>query len=140
MRKKKNIFFIILVALAAFSISGVGAWFSVFGLTKIFAAGWLTFVLFGSLEFAKLVIVSFVYRFWSITKIFQRIYLILATIVLMAITSMGIYGFLTNSYQKISSKNKVQNSEVAIFEMKKIRFNEDRTYYVEEKEQIGKGI
>jgi len=138
--KKKNIFFIILIALAAFSIAGVGAWFSVFGLTKIFAAGWLTFLLFGSLEFAKLVVVSFIYRFWSITKIFQRIYLILAIVVLMLITSMGIYGFLTNSYQKTASIDKIQNSEIAIYEMKKTRFNEDRIYYAEEKGQIGDGI
>jgi hypothetical protein len=137
---RKNIFFIILVALAAFSIAGVGAWFSVFGLTKIFAAGWLTFILFGSLEFAKLVVVSFVYRFWTITTFFQRAYLILATIVLMLITSMGIYGFLTNSYQKTASIDKIQNSEIVVYELKKNRFSEDRIYYAEEKDMIVKGI
>ncbi len=138
--KGKNTIFIILIAIAAFSISGVGAWFSVYGLTKVFAAGWLTFILFGSLEFAKLVVVSFVYRFWEITKFFQRVYLIIATIVLMAITSVGIYGFLTNSYQKTASIDKIQNSEVAVYEMKKSRFDENRTYYMSEKGVLDNSI
>jgi len=138
--KKKNILFIILIALAAFSISGVGAWFSVYGLTKVFAAGWLTYLLFGALEFAKLVVVSYVYRFWIITTFFQRFYLIPAIIILMGITSIGIYGFLTNSYQKTASLDKIQNSEVTVYEMKKSRFDENRTYYIGEKEVLDNSI
>lgn len=140
MMKTKNIFFIMLIALSAFSLAGVGAWFSVYGLTKIFAAGWLTFILFGSLEFSKIVVVSFVYRFWRITKTFQKFYLILATIVLMSITSIGIYGFLTNSYQKTSSIDKLNQSEIKIYEMKKERFEENRVYYISEKESIDQSI
>jgi len=138
--KKKNIFFIIIVALIAFGLAGVGAWFSVYGLTKMFAAGWSTFIFFSMLEIAKLVVVSFVYRFWSITKIFQRGYLILATVVLMGITSLGIYGYLTAAFQKTSSSEEINRSEVGVFELKKNRFEENRTYYVTEKEEIDRSI
>lgn len=138
--KGRNIFFIILVAVAALMLAGVGAWFSVYGLTKIFPAGWLTFILFGTLEFAKIVVVSFVYRFWKITKKFQKFYLIFATVVLMSITSMGIYGFLTNAFQKTSSAEKISRSEVEVYELKKNRFNENRTYYMTEKEEIDNSI
>jgi len=138
--KDKNIFFIILVGISAILLAVVGSWFSVYGLTKIFPAGWLTFILFGSLEFAKLVVVSFVYRFWKITKMFQKIYLILATIVLMLITSMGIYGFLTNAYQKTATLDKLKTSEVEIYNMKKMRFSENRTYYMFEKKEIDNSI
>ena len=129
---KKNIFFIILVALAAFSIAAVGAWFSVYGLTKVFPAGILTFILFGSLEFAKLVIVSFVYRFWKITNLLQRIYLIFATVVLMTITSAGIYGFLTSAYQTTANELTIIDSESKIIDSKKEFLVLEKNRYQEE--------
>lgn len=137
---KRNLFFIILIALAAFVIAGVGAWFSVYGLTKIFPAGLLTFILFGSLEFAKIVVVSFVYRFWKITKFFQRAYLILATIVLMAITSAGIYGFLTNSYQSTSNNLEIVNRRIALLETKRDRYQAEYIEYAKEKERLNETV
>lgn len=130
--KTKNLFFIIILALAAFSIAGVGAWFSVYGLTKVFPAGLLTYILFGALEFAKIVIVSFIYRFWKITKKLQRIYLIFATLVLMAVTSAGIYGFLTNSYQSTSNELSIINSETKVLENKKEFLVLEKTRYEDE--------
>lgn len=130
--KVKNLFWIIIVAIAAFVLAGVGATFSVYGLTKVFPAGWLTFVLFGILEFAKIVMVSIIYRFWKITKKFQRIYLIFATVVLMAVTSAGIYGFLTNAYQKTSNELTIIDSQSQIVENKKEYLVLERTRYEEE--------
>jgi len=138
--KSRNLFFIILLALAAFSIAGVGAWFSVYGLTKVFPAGILTFILFGALEFSKIIIVSFVYRFWKITKLFQRIYLLLATIVLMSITSIGIYGFLTNSYQTTANKLEANDKNIKILEAKKDRYQLEYNEYNSEKTNLNSTI
>ena len=52
----------------------------------------------GSLEIGKLVAASFVYRFWNIVNWLQKAYMTFAVIVLIGITSMGIFGFLSNSY------------------------------------------
>ena len=138
--KSRKLFFIILLALAAFSIAGVGAWFSVYGLTKVFPAGILTFILFGALEFSKIIIVSFVYRFWKITKLFQRIYLLLATIVLMSITSIGIYGFLTNSYQTTANKLEANDKNIKILEAKKDRYQLEYNEYNSEKTNLNSTI
>lgn len=138
--KSRNLFFIILLALAAFSIAGVGAWFSVYGLTKVFPAGILTFILFGALEFSKIIMVSFVYRFWKITKLFQRIYLLLATIVLMSITSMGIYGFLTNSYQATANKLEANDKNIKILTAKKDRYQLEYNEYNSEKTNLNSTI
>jgi len=138
--KGKNILFIIVVAIAAFGLATIGAWFSVYGLTKVFAAGISTFMLFGVLEFAKLVAVSFVYRFWKIIKLFQKIYFIFAILILMSITSMGIYGYLTSAFQKNANLDKLKIGEVEIYDMKKQRFQENRTYYISEKEVLDNSI
>lgn len=137
---KRNLIFIILVALAAFAIAAAGAWFSVYGLTKVFPAGLLTFFIFGALEFAKLVVVSYVYRFWKITKFFQRIYLILATVVLMGITSMGIYGFLTNAYQTTSTQLEIVDKRTSILEMKRDRYQQEYAEYNTEKESLNQQV
>ena len=95
--------FPIIIALAALSVSCSAAFYSVYGLGKLFAgASTQVMIMAGSLEFAKLVIASALYQYWdSINKIL-RTYLTIAIIVLMTITSAGIYGFLTGAYQMVS--------------------------------------
>ena len=66
---KRNWMFIILLSMAALSLAGTAAYFSVFGLSKLFAAAGIGItILAASLEFAKLVTVSYVYRFWKSIK------------------------------------------------------------------------
>ena len=65
----KNWFFILVLSIAALSLAGTAAYFSVFGISKLFsAAGLGIIILAASLEFAKLVTVSYVYRFWKLIK------------------------------------------------------------------------
>src|ERR1035437_3230239 len=102
---KKNWLFIILLSMAALSLAGTAAYFSVFGLTKLFyAAGLGITILAASLEFAKLVTVSYVYRFWKTIKKGLRVFYVFAVIFIMFLTSIGIYGFLTGAYQKSANK------------------------------------
>jgi len=89
-----------LVAFSAGLVAFSAAFFSVFGLSKLFAGAQTSVVIMaGSLEFAKLVTASFLYRYWNTVPTFLKNYLLVGTFVLIIITSMGIFGYLSNAYQ-----------------------------------------
>jgi len=89
-----------LVGFSALTIAGSAAFFSVYGLSKLFAgAQYAVIIMAGSLEFGKLVAASFLYRYWEKINIAHKIYMTIATVVLILITSAGIFGFLSNAYQ-----------------------------------------
>ena len=80
-------------------IAGVAAWYSIIGLTTIFSAAVIPIIIMGVvLEIGKLVAASWVYTHWKDTGILLRTYLVSAIVILMIITSMGIYGFLSKSH------------------------------------------
>ena len=88
-----------LTFLAAFLLSGMAAYYSVLGLALIFAGAFWPVVFMGSsLEFAKLVAASWLYRNWKTSPILIKYYLTFAVVVLMLLTSMGIFGFLAKSH------------------------------------------
>ena len=81
---------------AAFLLSGIAAYYSIIGLGAIFlGAFWPIVFMGGSLEFAKLVTASWLYRNWKTAPFLLKSYLIIAVMLLMLITSMGIFGFLS---------------------------------------------
>jgi len=89
----------ILTFLTSIAIAGVAAWYSILGLTTIFSAAVIPIIIMGIvLEIGKLVAASWVYTYWKETNILLKIYLVSAIVVLMLITSMGIYGFLSKSH------------------------------------------
>ena len=89
-----------LVGLSALLIAGSAAFFSVFGLSKLFAGAQTAVVIMaGSLEFGKLVAASFLYRYWNKINLPHKTYMSIAVVTLVLITSAGIFGFLTNAYQ-----------------------------------------
>ena len=84
---------------AAFLLSGMAAYYSVYGLAAIFAgAFWPVVAMGSSLEFAKLVTASWLYRNWKTAPKLLKVYLTIAIVILMALTSMGIFGFLAKSH------------------------------------------
>lgn len=88
-----------LALLAALCLSGVSAYYSIIGLTAIFASAFWPIIVMGVvLEAGKLVTASWLYRNWKIAPIFLKTYLSMAVIVLMFITSMGIFGFLSKAH------------------------------------------
>ena len=89
-----------LVGLSALMVAGSAAFYSVYGLSKLFSgATFAVIVMAGSLEFAKLVTASFLYRFWDKINIVMRNYMLVGVVTLVIITSAGIFGFLSNAYQ-----------------------------------------
>jgi len=130
-----------IIALAAIAVSGSAAFYSVYGLGKLFAGASTQVMIMGSsLEFAKLVIASALYQYWdSINKIL-RVYLLVAITILMLITSAGIYGYLSGAYQETYSKTEVTNRSLSLLESKKSAFQSQQTLIVDEKNQLTKSI
>jgi hypothetical protein len=84
---------------AAFLLSAIAGYYSVIGLAAIFmGAFWPVIIMGGSLEFAKLVTASWLYRNWKTAPFLLRTYLVIAVMLLMLITSMGIFGFLAKAH------------------------------------------
>ena len=112
-----------MIALSALSVSLSAAFYSVVGLSKLFAGASLqVMIMAGSLEAAKLVIASLLYQYWAEINKFLRAYLVIATLVLITITSGGIYGFLSGAYQETATQSEFLDKEVAIIERKKERY------------------
>ena len=89
----------ILVMLTALSISAVAIYYSVSGLVAIFAAAALPIIIMGgALEIGKLVTAVWLHRYWNKAHWWLKYYLAIAVVVLMFITSMGIFGFLSKAH------------------------------------------
>jgi len=88
-----------LTLIVALAISGVAAWYSIVGLMAIFAAAALPIAIMGGvLEVGKLLTASWLYQNWKTAPKLLKSYLTTAVIVLMFITSMGIFGFLSKAH------------------------------------------
>jgi len=113
--------FDILLGLTAVVIALVAAFFSVYGIATLFAGAFvLTAFMASSLEIGKLVAVTFLYRYWTKTQKFLKYYLSIATIVLMLVTSMGIFGYLSAAYQKSSIEFKAGQEKITMIEGQKV--------------------
>lgn len=103
--------FIVLVGLVALLVAGCAAFFSVQGLATLYAARFVAVcIMAGSLEVGKLIAASFLHRYWKSIGWLLKTYLTIAVVVLMGITSLGIFGFLTGAYQM--SHTKVELTDV----------------------------
>lgn len=128
-----------LIALSALSVSASAAFYSITGLSKLFAgASFAVIIMASSLEIAKLVIASFLYQYWSEINKMLKTYLIIALGVLILITSAGIYGFLSSAYETTASKNTVVEKQITALETKKNNYTITRDNYIKDKEQITK--
>mgnify|MGYP003669065373 CR=1 FL=1 len=137
----KKIIFPFLIALSALLVSGSAAFYSVFGLSKLFAgASVQVIIMAGSLEFAKLVVASLLYQYWDTINKVLKVYLSIAVFVLMVITSGGIYGFLSGAYQETATKSEFLDKSLAVLEIKQTRFEENKTDLKIEKNQLNKSI
>ncbi len=130
-----------LIAFSALSVSASAAFYSVYGLSKLFAgAQFQVIIMAGSLEFAKLVTASLLYQYWDTINKTLRTYLSIATVVLVLITSMGIYGFLSAAYQETYSKLSVTENKIAFLENKANFYEKDVSRYDLQLERISNNI
>ena len=125
-----------LIGISALLIAFSAAFFSVFGLSKLFAGATLSVIIMaGSLEFGKLVAASFLYRYWDKINLLQKFYMTLATIILIIITSAGIFGFLSNAYQGATVEFEKQSTTLMFKEERLTQLQEDKVFLKDELEQ-----
>jgi len=127
MKNLKNKIFPFLIAFSALSVSASAAFYSVSGLSKLFAGASLEVIIMASsLEIAKLVIASLLYQYWDTINKGLRVYLTIAAGVLILITSAGIYGFLSAAYQETANKEGIVTQQIEALETKKALYEETR--------------
>ena len=141
MRNGVKYIFPTLIALSALSVSTSAAFYSVTGLSKLFAGAKLEVtIMAASLEVAKLVIASLLHQYWKDLNKVLRTYLSTAVVVLVLITSMGIYGFLTAAYQDTYRKLTLKENQIEFLSQKQNFFQQDVDRYDKELERISDNI
>jgi hypothetical protein len=129
--------FPLIIALSALSVSASAAFYSVTGLSLLFAgASFAVIIMASSLEFAKLVIASLLYQYWEKINKILRTYLTVATFILILITSAGIYGFLSAAYQATANKAGIIENQIKLLETKKTSFEKIKGQYEVEKTSL----
>ena len=133
--------FPLLIAFSALSVSLSAAFYSISGLSKLFAgAAFAVIVMAASLEIAKLVIASLLYQYRKNLPKLLKYYLSIACVILILITSMGIYGFLSAAYQETAAKSGNIDAQITLVETKRDNIKEQLVVYNEEKSSINKSI
>jgi len=137
----QNKLFPFIIALSALSVSASAAFYSVSGLSKLFAgAAFAVIVMAASLEVAKLVIASLLYQYRENLPRLLKYYLSAACLVLILITSMGIYGFLSAAYQETAALAGNVDAQIALIETKRDNVKEQLAIYSDEKTSINGAV
>lgn len=115
-----------LLGFSALMVSACSAYFSVFGLSQLFSGSKLAVIIMASvLEVGKIITATALHKYWKELAFGLKYYLSICVIVLMLITSAGIYGFLTDSYQRTANKLEIHGIELSVLDNKKIMFEKN---------------
>lgn len=140
-KKLQTRIFPFIIALTALAVSASAAFYSVSGLSKLFAgAAFAVIIMAASLEVAKLVIASLLYQYRENLPKLLKYYLSVACLVLILITSMGIYGFLSAAYQETAALAGNIDSQIALIETKRDNVREQLAIYSDEKTSINSAV
>jgi hypothetical protein len=111
--------------LTALSLSVVAAWYSILGLTAIFASAVIPIIIMGSiLEVAKVTVTVWLHEYWHRCRLLMKCYLVPAVFMLMVITSMGIFGFLSKAHSDQSLVSGDVLAKIAVYD-EKIKLSKD---------------
>ena len=125
----------------AVGLSLTAAYYSVMGLSILFASVAIPVIIMGSfLELSKIAITTYLHDQWKKTYTMLKVYLTTALVILSFITSLGIYGLLTTGFQENISKLEIGGKKVANVQLKRDRFNEIKKEYTLEKNTLDKDI
>ena len=137
LKKIQERIFPFIIALSALSVSASAAFYSVSGLSKLFAGASLAVIIMASsLEVSKLVIASLLYQYRKTLTKLLKVYLSIAAVVLIGITSMGIYGFLSSAYQETANKDGLVTQQVEALQTKKKLYEDNRDNIIKEKQSL----
>jgi hypothetical protein len=110
----------------ALAVAGCAGYFSVWGLSQLFAGASTAVIIMATvLEVGKVITTTALHRYWSRLALSLKIYLTTSVAVLMMITSAGIYGFLSNAYQKTANKLEIHEGELGVLDGKKGLFEKN---------------
>ena len=133
---ERSKYFTPLLGFSALFVAFNAAFFSVFGLSKLFAGATTSvIVMASSLELAKLVTAAYLYRYWAHINNFMKTYLLVGVITLILITSAGIFGFLSNAYQGATIEFEKQSTTLLYKEDRLEQLEEDKVYLKDELSQ-----
>jgi hypothetical protein len=131
----------LLLGLSALFVAFNAAFFSVTGLAKLFAGASVSvMIMASSLELAKLITAGYLYNYWDKINKGFRIYLSIGVVILILITSLGIYGFLTAAFQDTLNQYNVSSKQKAFLQQKESFWGSDVTRYDKELERISENI
>lgn len=107
---------------SAISVSALGAAFSIVGLGKLFSGAFLAvWVMAGALELSKFMIAAYLHQVWKRLNVLFKTYLTIATVTLSIITSMGIFGFLSDAYQESAMNLEAEEIKLTALQEEKVR-------------------
>ena len=136
---KRTFPYVVLISSLTLAVSA--AYYSVFGISKLFSAQAVAVaIMAGALEASKLITATYLHRYWKHLNILFKTYLTSAVVILMFITSLGIYGFLTSAYQTTANDLFIMDKQIAVIEMKKQRFQDQLNGYTNEKVMLANSI
>lgn len=116
--------FPIALGISALFVAIIAAFFSIMGIGMLFSGAFISATLMASsLEFGKLTATTFLYRYWNKTSKWLRSYLIVAVLALMAITSIGVFGWLSAAYQGSSLKYEITQQQISVLEGQKTQLD-----------------
>jgi hypothetical protein len=137
LEKTNSKIFTFLLGLSALAVATAAAIFSVTGLSMLYSGEMLyVAIAMGALEFSKIITASYLYRYWKATGFGLKTYLIIALLVLMLVTSGGIYGYLTNSYQGATIGLDKINSQTEVLDQRKLNLIAERERLVSDIETL----
>lgn len=121
---------LLITVVSAIIIAFTAALFSVTGISSVFSGHFIQVaIMASSLEIGKLVVASILYRYWLIMNKFMKTYMLFALFILMIITSAGIFGYLSEAYQKTKGGYDIISTEIQLLENKRNLFKEEYTRY-----------
>ena len=117
-----------LIWFCAIGLASFSGYYSVYGISKLFSGGsWSIVGMAGMLELSKLVVITFLHEHFKTLKTTFKVYLTTSAVILMILTSVGVYGYLTNSYQETAKSIYETQNKIALLEQKKKIFTEQKT-------------
>jgi len=116
-----------MIALTAVLLASIAALFSVTGMGRIFV-GWPILIMASAIEIGKLMAVSVLYRLWDSLK-WWRVVLIPMTLIIMVLTSAGIYGYLSSAYESTAAGSRTQTAQIELESKKKGSLEERIAFY-----------
>lgn len=137
----KRTWFGILMVVSTLTLAATAAYYSVFGLSSLFAGARAEVIIMASaLELSKLIVASYLHNHWESIGRLLRSYLTIGLGILMLITSAGIYGFLTAAYQTTADQLTIVEKQTSVLDMKRARFTEQLDGYTSERNQLNESI